>query len=291
VAALLLSGALPTVAVTACGTSDEPEPENAAARMKQILGRAPKGAAAAIAERGELLIAVTPDYPPLSYYNDDGELTGFDVAVGTAVAEYLQLAPRFTEPVWEAVPAGLANDRFDVSIGSLSPDQGLVGPIAYTGPYYYTEGRLLVRAGAPQLKGPEALAGKRVGAGVHTVFYRWLQEQEDVEVVAYPSDAEALSGLEAGRVDAILLSSLAARQATEAGRDVERSGPPLFAEPQSFVVSKDEKDLLRVMDAAIAALREDGVLSELSQQWFDGQDLSRSRAAVSASASPAGESP
>jgi len=279
-----------TVVVVACGTPDEPEPENAVARMKQILGRAPKGVAAAIAERGELLVAVTPDYPPLSYYNDDGELTGFDVEVGKAVAEYLQLAPRFTEPVWEAVPAGLANDRFDVSIGSLSPDQGLVGPIAYTEPYYYTDGSLLVRAGASRLKGLAALAGKRVGAGVHTVFYRWLQEQEGVEVVAYPSDAEALSGLEAGRVDAILLSSLAARQAIDAGRDVERSGPPLFAEPMSFVVSKDEKDLRRVMDAAIAALHENGVLSELSQQWFGGQDLSKSRAAAPSS-SPASTSP
>jgi len=291
VAGLLLSCVLLSTLVIACGTADEPEPGSATARMKQILGRAPKGAAAAIAARGELLIAVTPDYPPLSYYNDDGELTGFDVEVGKAVAEYLQLGPRFTEPVWEAVPAGLANDRFDVSIGSLSPDQGLVGPIAYSEPYYYTEGLLLVRAGAPQLKGVEALAGKRVGAGIHTVFYRWLQEQEDTEVVAYPSDAEALAGLEAGRVDAILLSGLAARQAIDAGRGVERSGPPLLAEPMAFVVGKDEEDLRRVMDAAIAALREDGVLTELSQQWFGGQDLSRSRAAANTSASPASASP
>lgn len=265
----------------ACGSKDEPEPQNAVQRMRQILGRKPTGSAATIVQRGTLLIAVTPAYPPLSYYDDDGRLTGFDVAVGTAVAEHLRLAPRFTEPVWEAVPAGLQSDRFDVSIGSLSPDQGLAGAVSFSKPYYYTEGQLLVKAGTPRLKGIEALTGKRVGAGIHTVFYRWLQGNEELEVTAFPGDAEAFSALEAGRVDAVVVSGLAARQAVDSGRDVELSGRPLFAVPMTFVVKEGEKDLLLALDRAIAVLRKDGVLTELSRQWFDGQDLTRRTTATS----------
>lgn len=269
--------------LTACGDDEEPAAANAVQRMRQVVGAKPGGLAATVAGRGSLLIAVTPDYPPFSYVDDDGELTGFDVEVGEAVAEYLKLTPRFTEPVWEAVPAGLAGDRFDVSIGSLSPEQGLSGEIAFTKPYYYTEGRLAVQAGAAGLDGVEALAGKRIGAGVHTVFYRWLQAREDIEAVAYPSDAEAIAGLEAGRVDGIVLSALAARQAIEEGRGIELSGGPLVSIPMTFVVKKGEKDFLKAMNATIAALRQDGTLAELSRRWFDDQDYTRPRGASSPS--------
>lgn len=269
--------------LASCGDDGEPAAENAVQRMRQVVGGKPGGTAAAVAKRGSLLIAVTPDYPPFSYVNDDGELTGFDVEVGEAVAEYLKLTPRFTEPVWEAVPAGLSGDRFDVAISSLSPDQGLSGQIAFSEPYYYTDGRLAVQAGGVKLEGVEALAGKRIGAGVHTVFYRWLQSHEDIEVVAYPSDAEAIAGLEAGRVDGIVLSALAARQAIEQGRKIELSGRPLVSTPMTFVVKKGEKDFLKAMNATIAALREDGTLGELSRRWFDDQDYTRARAASSPS--------
>jgi cystine transport system substrate-binding protein len=280
-AAILVAAALLALLASACG-DQTPQAVNATQRMKQLLGHAPTGQAATVAKRGDMIAASTENYPPLSYRDSDGKLVGFDVEVAKAVAEYLSLKMRATQPPWEAVPAGLAGDRFDVSIGSLSPEQGLEGGVAYSKPYYYTTGQLVVRAGAPQLTGADALKGKNVGAGIHTVFYRWLQANSGADVSAFPSDAEALAALEAGRVDAVLTSGLAAAQAVKSGKGVELSGPPLFAEPMVFVVKAGEDDWLAVLNDAIAGLRTDGTLKQLSTDWL-GLDLTRPKPAASAS--------
>jgi ABC-type amino acid transport substrate-binding protein len=274
---------VPLFAALAASCGDEaPQPANATQRMKELLGRAPSGQAAAVAKRGDMIAANTDGYPPLSYRDDDGKLVGFDVEVAKAVAEHLSLKVRFTQPPWEAVPAGLAGERFDVSIGSLSPEQGLKGDVAYSKPYYYPTGQLVVRAGAPKLVGADALTGKSIGAGIHTVFYRWLQANAGAKVSAFPSDAEALAALEAGRVEAVLTSGLAAAQAVKSGKGVEISGPPLFAEPMVLVVKAGEDDWLAVLNDAIAGLRKDGTLEQLSTDWL-GLDFTRPKPAASAS--------
>jgi polar amino acid transport system substrate-binding protein len=279
VAAIVLLVAAPVVAGCSDDESAE-QPADATARMSQILGRAPQGLAATVAEEGTLGVAVTEDDPPRSYRDGD-ELTGFDVEVAKSVAEYLKVQAKLSEQPPEAVPPGLAADRFDVSIGSLAPDLQAGDGVAYTDPYYYTTGQLLVKTGTPKLKGGEALAGVPVGAAIHTVFFRFLRDQTDAQVVAYPGDAEALAALEAGRVEAILVGGLTAAEAVADGRDVELSGRPLFSEPMVFVVKSGEDDLLAVLNAAIAARLEDGTLKELSEAWFGGLDLTRPVASTS----------
>jgi len=279
-----LIGALAMIALgaaSASACSEDTSPVSATQRMTELLGAKPTGQAAAVAKRGQMTAANTEDYPPLSYRDDDGKLVGFDVEVGKAVAEYLGLTARFTQPQWEAVPAGLAGDRFDVSIGSLSPQQGLEGDVQYSKPYYYTTGQLVVRAGGTPLEGAEALAGKSVGASIHSVFYRWLQENTSAGVTAFQGDAEALSALESGKVEAVLTSGLVAAQAIKDGKGVEVSGAPLFAEPMVFVVRAGEGDWLALLNDAIAGLRQEGTLAQLSSDWL-GADFTKPKPSASA---------
>lgn len=270
--AILFGGAFVVAGCSSDGSSEQPE--NATARMTEILGRGPQGLAASVAEEGTLDAAVIEDDPPRSY-RDGEELTGFDVEVARSVAEYLSVQARLSEQPPEAAPAGLVADRFDVSIGSLAPDPEAGDGIAYTDPYYYTTGQLLVQAGSPKLKSVETLDGVPVGAAIHTVFFRFLRDQTGAQVVAFPGDAEALAALEAGRVEAILVGGLTAAEAVADGRDVELSGKPLLSEPMVFVVKSGEDDLVKVLNAAIAALREDGTIKGLSEAWFGGLDLTR----------------
>lgn len=266
---------LVVASVTAGCSDDEPAPAgDATARMTEILGRAPSGLAATVAERGTLNVAVIEDDPPRSYRDGD-DLTGFDVEVAGSIADYLGLKATLSEHSPETIPAGLAADQFDVAIGSLAPDPEADDGVVFTEPYYYTTGQLLVGAGAAKLKGAGALVGVPVGTAIHTVFFRYLRDQTDAQVVAFPGDAEALKALEDGRVEAILVGGLTAAEAVADGRAVQLSGRPLFSEPMVFAVKSGEDDLVEVLDAAIQARREDGTLKDLSQAWFGGLDLTR----------------
>lgn len=68
-------------------------------------------------------------YPPFNFKDDKGNLTGFDVEIGRAIAAKLGVKPEFTTTEWSGILAGL---QAGTSLG-LTHDQTLryvVGPQA-----------------------------------------------------------------------------------------------------------------------------------------------------------------
>jgi len=57
--------------------------------------------------RGTLRIACEGSYPPFNYKDDKGQLTGFDVEIGRAIAAKLGVEPEFTTTEWSGILAGL----------------------------------------------------------------------------------------------------------------------------------------------------------------------------------------
>ena len=56
-------------------------------------------------------------------------------------------------------------------------------------------------------------------------------------------------------------------------------GDPVFGEPLAVAFDKsaelDDASLLAEVDAIVAAMHEDGTLTELSEQWYDGIDVTQ----------------
>jgi len=268
--------------LSSCSGGTQANAATAAERAREILGRAPRGLAAEVIKRGSLTIAVAADLPPLSYTDKDGKLTGFDVEVGAEVARQLGLSHELVTPMVEVIPEELKQGRADMAVGAIPRGAGL-GLISVSAPYYYNKGRLLVKEGAAPLS---SVDGQRVGAAIQSVFYEWLRESSGALAVSYPSDADAITALEAGRVQAVLTDALTAESAIEEGKRVQLSGEPLLASPVRFAVKEGERDLLRLCNATIASLRESGWLSSASRAWFSGLDLARPTLTEAASPVP-----
>ena len=54
-----------------------------------------------------LTVALTGKYPPFSFYDNKGELAGFDVDVSRAIADRLGLKLRIVTTEWDGILAGL----------------------------------------------------------------------------------------------------------------------------------------------------------------------------------------
>jgi polar amino acid transport system substrate-binding protein len=62
---------------------------------------------------------------------------------------------------------------------------------------------------------------------------------------------------------------------------MEPLGDPVFAEPLSVAIDKSgppHSELLFEIDRIIGEMHEDGTLTALSEQWFDGLDLTQTAA-------------
>src|SRR5690554_6861916 len=64
-------------------------------------------------EDGKFIFALSGEYRPFSYINEDGELVGFDVDIGMAIADELGLEGEPYQITFNSIILGLQDERYD----------------------------------------------------------------------------------------------------------------------------------------------------------------------------------
>ena len=103
----LLTLAASTVLLAACSQSTTDETASNADSTteggSELLQRINNG--------GTINVGTEGTYPPFTYHDQSGELTGYDVEVTRAVADKLGVDVEFKETQWDAMLAGLDSKR------------------------------------------------------------------------------------------------------------------------------------------------------------------------------------
>lgn len=259
---VLALAATAAFALTACSTSGS-EPTGSAA----------SGSEYGLVADGTLTVATEGTYRPFSYHDESGELVGFDVEIAEAVAEKLGLEVRFEETQWDAIFAGLDAGRFDVIGNQVSINPEREEKYLFSEPYTVSPGVIVVREDDDSISSFDDLAGKTTAQSLTSNWYT-LAEESGAQVEAVEGWAQAVALLEQGRVDATVNDSLTfldyenSEGPTGLKIATETDDPSLSA----FAFTKDKGALVEAVDAALAELREEGVLAEISEKYF-GDDV------------------
>jgi polar amino acid transport system substrate-binding protein len=245
-----------------------------------------------IKSRGTIIVATDPAYPPQSEQLPDGTFEGFDIDVAREIGERLGVDVEFATPNFDEVVAGAWAGRFDISVGSVTITSERQGVLDFTEPYYYTPAQMgaTVDSGITSL---EELAGETVCVGAATTYQSWLEGSltlvgspepaappEGATVTTFETDTECADAIESGRTDFVgwLTSSTTLANAISAGAPFIEVGEPVFFEALAVATDKEgpaHADLQAELDRIIAAMHEDGTLTEFSEKWFDGLDLTQ----------------
>lgn len=256
---------------------------------------APEGdALATICERGTIRVATDPAYPPQSELLPDGSYEGFDIDVANEIADRLGVTVEFVTPDFAEVVAGGWADRFDISVGSVTITTEREEVLDFTEPYYFTPAQMAVteESGITSL---DELSGETVCVGESTTYQLWLEgtlslaggapepatPPDGVEVTTFSTDTECADSVESGRTDFAgwLSSSTTVATALADGLPMVEVGEPVFYEPLAVATDKEADEhaaLMEALDSIIAEMHEDGTLTEFSETWFDGLDLTTS---------------
>ncbi len=223
---------------------------------------------------GKLVIGVEGTYPPFTYHDDNGELTGLDVELGKAVAEKLGVEAEFQEAAWDSLLIGIDTERFDTVINSVSITDERSEKYDFSDPYYYEARRVVVRADDDSIQSPEDLNGKKIATNTTNAFIPWYEEH-GAEVVGIDTSGEAIDLLLSGRVDFVGTSVPVLNAYLEEHPDAEDQVKVAFVIPNSediiaIPVRKGEPEFLDAVNAALAELREEGTLKEISEKYLGG---------------------
>jgi polar amino acid transport system substrate-binding protein len=244
----------------------------------------------AIEEEGVLTVSTDPAYPPQSSLNEETqEYEGFDIDVATAIAEAIGVEVAWEAPAWETIIAGNWNDRWDLSVGSMTITPEREEVLHFSTPYYYTPAVIVVGADDDSISDLTTdLDGQTIGVCGGCTYDSYLQGNleipgesfefviDDAEIVTTDTDTTAVEQLVQGRVAAVMTSATVAQGAIDAGLPVKIVGDPLFYEPLAAAIDASAElntdSFVARVSEIIEGMHEDGSLSELSNQWF-GLDL------------------
>lgn len=223
---------------------------------------------------GTLTIATEGTYRPFTYHEEgSGDLTGFDVEIIEAVADKLGLEAKFEETQWDAIFAGLDAGRFDVIANQVSINPEREEKYLFSEPYTVSPGVIVVNEDDDSISSFDDLAGKTTAQSLTSNWYE-LAQASGANVEAVEGWAQAVALLQQGRVDATINDNLTYL-------DYEKTDGPtglkIAAETDdpahnAFALTKDKEDLVAAIDEALAELREEGVLAEISEKYF-GADV------------------
>jgi polar amino acid transport system substrate-binding protein len=248
---------------------------------------------AKICQSGKLRVATDPQYPPASSLDEaTGKWEGFDIDTATELAARLGVEVEWETPGWDVITAGRWNDRWDVSVGSMTITPERAQVLDFTDPYYYTPAQLAVNADNTSITTPADLTGKKVGVGIATTYESYLEgtleipdypidfQVHDADIVTYKTDRLAIDDLALGdcaRLCAAFSAVPILQGAIDAGKPIKLMGDPIYYEPLAVAVDKsapeDDSTLVAALDTLIAAMHDDGTLSASSTKWF-GLDYS-----------------
>ena len=170
----------------------------------------------------------------------------------------------FQHQDWAIITAGSWSERWDISVGSMTITTPRKDIFDFTQPYYYT---------------PAYLAASE-RSGVTKLDDLPFTIPDGVTAVTRPTDANCIEDIAAGRpeFDLLITSGTVIDGAVSGGQPIVKIGDPVYTEDLAVALDKSGPDhaaLLFAIDQAIGAMHDDGTLTDLSEQWFDGADLTQ----------------
>ena len=235
-------------------------------------------------------VATAANWPPQSFLGEDNQLRGFDIDVATEIGRRLGTKVTFVTPEYGIITAGRWANRWDLSVGSMTPTTARARVLDFPAVYYYTPYVFAVHEDAAKTTLSE-LNGKKIGVEAGTTSEDYINrrlkidaadvpaftyEVEPGEVLTYGDSMGPLDDLRMGngtRLDATLSALPTVLGAIKAGYPVAAvSGKPAYYEPLAIAVDKGDEAFNAELAKAVTDMKADGTLKQLSQKWY-GTDL------------------
>lgn len=214
-------------------------------------------------------------YPPFNNINEDGELVGFDIEIGNALCDAMEVECEWVTSDWDGIIPALLAKKFDTIMASMSITEERKEKIAFTDKYYTSPVRFIRRKGTDAT--PEDISDAVVGVQSATVSENLVRGKfSGAEIKTYAEQEQANLDLTSGRVDLVAADAFVLIDFvdSEAGNDVEFVGPSYtdeeyLGEGIGIGVRKEDEELRKMLNDAIKQIREDGTYQKINAKYFD----------------------
>lgn len=233
-----------------------------------------------VRDKGTLVIATDPTYPPFEYFDTDNKtVIGWDVDTGNALAAALGLKAQYVPATFETILPGLTSKKYDLGMSAFNVTEERQKVVDFV-PYISGGSGMAVLPGNPANLSMTAasLCGKKVAAqkGTHEsldILPAMSQEctssgASAIDQAVFPTQTDANLALLSGRVDGVMADSIPlAYQGKLAGNKFELAAGSDYQPRLSGIALNKDSGLRSAITTAMKAIVQSTTYAEINERW------------------------
>ena len=228
----------------------------------------------AVQASGILRVGTAADYPPFSYFDENGQIDGFDIALINELARRLGLSAQITDFAFDGLLDAQALNQVDVSIAALSITPDRLSRVDFTSLYYVGSDGILARVDSPitAVTTTADMAGQRIAVQRGSVYEDWVRVNlvetgkiASDQLFSYDVVENAVRDLRESRVDLVIMDLIPAQKAANNG--VSLVGQGLI--PQQYAIAlRKGSTLTSELNRVLADAQMEGIVNDLAEIYL-----------------------
>jgi polar amino acid transport system substrate-binding protein len=216
----------------------------------------------------KIRIATDATWKPFEYVDDNKQIVGFDIDVMNAIAEKENLNIEFVDVPFDPLLAGMAQGTYDAAISSITITDNRKKDMLFSDPYFVAGQMVVVQASNTTITGIDTITGS-VGAQIGTTGASEVEKVPAATLKTYDEIGLAFQDLMNGQINAVVCDNPVAQGYVSKNSDKLKTVGGLFtSENYGIAVAKGKTDLLNKINAGIKAIKDEGLIDELSKKWL-----------------------
>ena len=264
-----------TTAAETKGGEQKEEPKEEQKPEETAAASAEKTRYEKILESGVLKVGTEGTYKPFTYHDDSNELCGYDVEVARAIGEKMGVKTEFSEITWEGLLTSLDTGTVDLVLNQVGVTDERKAKYDFSAPYLYSYIALITKTDNNDITDWDSANGKKTSLNVSS-NYALIAEKYNMDITASDTFSKDIELLLAGRTDCVINNTIAFNDFLTQKPDTPIKIAAVLEQADTVAVPipKGNDDLVEAVNKAIAELKADGTLTELSNKYL-GKDFSK----------------
>jgi polar amino acid transport system substrate-binding protein len=219
---------------------------------------------------GTLTIGSDIPYPPFEQ-GKPPDYTGFDVELMDAIAEKLNLTPKWVDTAFGTIFSDQQAGKFDIVASSTTITPARSKRVTFSDPYFDANQSLMVQSGSDITSVDDITSDTAIGVQEGTTGQDYAEKQTDGTVQSFAAIGTVFNALQAGQVDAVIndfaVSAFALKKYPQL--DVVQQIPT--GEHYGFPMQKSNTALIDAVNGALRDIIADGTYETIYKKWFSGE--------------------
>ena len=218
-----------------------------------------------------LRVGTNADFAPFEFQDADGkEYQGFDMDLIRAIGKEMGYKVEIQNINFDGLIPAMESGNIDLIASGMTINDERKAKVLFSEPYYQSGLTIIVKKDNTSINTFKDLTGKKVAVQIGTTSAKEVKTLGNVEVKEFNSSADTFMELKAGGVDAVVndrpVNDYYILKSGE--KDVRALDELLTSEDYGLAINKNNADLQKKVNDALASLKKSGEYDKIFAKWF-----------------------